>query len=67
MDFSDPCFDSYHNIIQGGSWASTGAQASVFGRFAFRRHFMQHAGFRIAQTVQPVNRVCPLLHAVPPM
>ncbi len=37
--------------FQGGSWVSTGAQAARFGRFAFRRHFFQHAGFRIARTL----------------
>jgi len=56
LDFSDPCFDSYHNCIKGGSWVSTGSQASVFGRYAFRRHFFQHAGFRVAQTVQPISK-----------
>ena len=36
---------------QGGSWVSTGDEASRFARFAFRRHFFQHLGFRIAQSV----------------
>lgn len=31
---------------------STGDEASRFARFAFRRHFFQHLGFRIARTVQ---------------
>lgn len=30
---------------------STGDEASRFARFAFRRHFFQHLGFRIAQSV----------------
>lgn len=39
-------------LLQGGSWISTGDEASRFARFAFRRHFLQHAGFRVARTVQ---------------
>ncbi|XP_076463054.1 uncharacterized protein LOC143295308 [Babylonia areolata] len=50
-DFSSPCFDGKHNIILGGSWISTGDEASRFARFAFRRHFFQHAGFRVARSV----------------
>lgn len=50
-DFSTPCFDGRHNMIMGGSWVSTGDEASRFARFAFRRHFFQHLGFRIAQSV----------------
>ncbi|XP_072919440.1 uncharacterized protein [Hemitrygon akajei] len=49
-DFSTPCFDGKHNIILGGSWISTGDEASRFARFAFRRHFFQHLGFRLART-----------------
>lgn len=49
-DFSVPCFDDRHNMIMGGSWASSGANgSSVFSRFAFRPHFHQHAGFRYVQ------------------
>lgn len=51
-DFSSPCYDGKHNVILGGSWISTGDEASRFARFAFRRHFLQHAGFRVARTVQ---------------
>ncbi|XP_072040872.1 LOW QUALITY PROTEIN: uncharacterized protein [Amphiura filiformis] len=50
-DFSTPTFDGRHNVIMGGSWVSTGSQAARFGRYAFRRHFYQHAGFRIARTL----------------
>jgi len=46
-DFSTPCFDGKHHIIMGGSFMSTGDEASVFARFHFRPHFFQHAGFRI--------------------
>jgi 5-histidylcysteine sulfoxide synthase len=45
-DFSTPCFDGWHTNILGGSWVSTGDQSSNFGRYAFRRHFFQHLGFR---------------------
>ena len=38
-------------IPQGGSWVSTGSQAARYGRYAFRRHFLQHAGFRIVRTL----------------
>lgn len=31
----------------GGSFASSGSEASVFARFHFRPHFHQHAGFRL--------------------
>ncbi len=46
-DFSTPCFDGEHQIIMGGSFASTGDEASTWARFHFRPHFTQHAGFRI--------------------
>lgn len=50
-DFSSPCYDGRHNMIMGGSWASTGDEASVFARFMFRRHFYQHCGFRLARSL----------------
>eukprot|EP00544_Gedaniella_sp_CCMP2646_P001270 CAMPEP_0202510280 /NCGR_PEP_ID=MMETSP1361-20130828/53213_1 /ASSEMBLY_ACC=CAM_ASM_000849 /TAXON_ID=210615 /ORGANISM="Staurosira complex sp., Strain CCMP2646" /LENGTH=924 /DNA_ID=CAMNT_0049144539 /DNA_START=67 /DNA_END=2841 /DNA_ORIENTATION=+ len=46
-DFSTPCFDGKHSMIVGGSFISTGDEASVFARFHFRPHFLQHAGFRL--------------------
>ncbi|XP_072429820.1 uncharacterized protein [Chiloscyllium punctatum] len=49
-DFSSPCFDGQHTMILGGSWISTGDEASRFARFAFRRHFFQHLGFRLVRT-----------------
>ncbi|GCB74829.1 hypothetical protein scyTo_0020257, partial [Scyliorhinus torazame] len=49
-DFSSPCFDGRHTTILGGSWISTGDEASRFARFSFRRHFFQHLGFRLART-----------------
>ncbi|MBF6639133.1 5-histidylcysteine sulfoxide synthase [Rouxiella silvae] len=45
-DFSTPTFDGKHAIIKGGSWISTGNEALKSARYAFRRHFFQHAGFR---------------------
>ena len=45
-DFSTPTFDTRHNLIKGGSWISTGNEATRDARYAFRRHFYQHAGFR---------------------
>jgi len=48
-DFSVPTFDGKHNIIKGGSWISTGNELMKHARYAFRRHFYQHAGFRIVE------------------
>ena len=45
-DFSTPTFDTKHNIIKGGSFISTGNEIMKHSRYAFRRHFYQHAGFR---------------------
>jgi 5-histidylcysteine sulfoxide synthase/putative 4-mercaptohistidine N1-methyltranferase len=45
-DFTTPTFDERHNIIKGGSWISCGNESLRSSRYAFRRHFFQHAGFR---------------------
>ncbi len=45
-DFTTPTFDERHNLIKGGSWISCGNEAQPVSRYAFRRHFFQHAGFR---------------------
>lgn len=45
-DFTEPTFDGKHNLIKGGSWISTGNEIVRYSRYAFRRHFIQHAGFR---------------------
>ncbi len=45
-DFTTPTFDGRHNLIKGGSWISCGNEAQEGARYAFRRHFFQHAGFR---------------------
>jgi 5-histidylcysteine sulfoxide synthase/putative 4-mercaptohistidine N1-methyltranferase len=49
-DFSVPTFDGKHNLIKGGSWASTGNELIRDSRYAFRRHFFQHAGFRFVES-----------------
>lgn len=53
-DFSTPTFDTRHNLIKGGSWISTGNEATHAARYAFRRHFFQHAGFRYVESSAPV-------------
>ncbi|NOT78707.1 MAG: SUMF1/EgtB/PvdO family nonheme iron enzyme [Bacteriovoracaceae bacterium] len=50
-DFSTPCFDGKHQMIKGGSFISCGHEASKWARFHFRPHFYQHAGFRIAASL----------------
>ncbi|RTL35612.1 MAG: 5-histidylcysteine sulfoxide synthase [Candidatus Melainabacteria bacterium] len=49
-DFSVPCFDGEHQMIVGGSFISTGDEATAWARFHFRPHFFQHAGFRIVSS-----------------
>jgi len=49
-DFTVPTFDGKHNLIKGGSWASCGNEATFDSRYAFRRHFFQHAGFRYIES-----------------
>ena len=53
-DFSTPTFDGKHNMIKGGSWISTGNEATWHARYAFRRHFYQHAGFRLVESDKPL-------------
>lgn len=50
-DFSTPCFDGKHQMILGGSFISCGHEASRWARFHFRPHFYQHAGFRMAASL----------------
>lgn len=54
-DFSIPCFDGKHNVIMGGSFASTGGETSPWARFHFRPHFFQHAGFRLVQSASAAD------------
>lgn len=58
-DFTTPTFDGQHNLIKGGSWISTGNEALPSARYAFRRHFFQHAGFRyvISDTELPSDPI----------
>jgi len=55
-DFSVPTFDGRHNMIKGGSWITTGNESLHDSRFAFRRHFIQHAGFRYVESDTPVSQ-----------
>ncbi len=48
-DFSTPTFDRRHNLIKGGSFISNGNEIMPRSRYAFRRHFYQHAGFRYVE------------------
>jgi putative 4-mercaptohistidine N1-methyltranferase len=49
-DFTVPTFDGKHNLITGGSWISCGNLATQKSRYGFRRHFYQHAGFRVVES-----------------
>ncbi|HSC67410.1 MAG TPA: 5-histidylcysteine sulfoxide synthase [Cellvibrio sp.] len=55
-DFTTPTFDGRHNLIKGGSWISCGNETQRSSRYAFRRHFFQHAGFRyvVSGEIKPV-------------
>ncbi len=55
-DFSVPTFDGRHNLMKGGSFISTGNEAHRDSRYAFRRHFFQHAGFRYVESKNEVNQ-----------
>jgi len=54
-DFSTPCFDDEHQMILGGSFISTGDEASIWSRFHFRPHFFQNAGFRLVLSDKSEN------------
>jgi len=54
-DFTTPTYDGRHNLIKGGSWISCGNEALRSARYAFRRHFFQHAGFRYVVSDTPVT------------
>lgn len=55
-DFTVPTFDNRHNLIKGGSWISTGNEIALHSRYAFRRHFYQHSGFRYVVSDKPVKK-----------
>lgn len=61
-DFSTPTFDGQHNLIKGGSWISTGNEAIKSSRYAFRRHFFQHAGFRYVAAKSKEIPITPVNH-----
>jgi 5-histidylcysteine sulfoxide synthase/putative 4-mercaptohistidine N1-methyltranferase len=53
-DFTTPTFDDRHNLIKGGSWIACGNESLKSARYAFRRHFFQHGGFRyVVSEVDP--------------
>ncbi|MBD3756008.1 MAG: 5-histidylcysteine sulfoxide synthase [Gammaproteobacteria bacterium] len=58
-DFTMPTFDNKHNIFKGGCWISTGNEINGHSRYAFRRHFFQHAGFRYIESAAPVQTEYP--------
>ncbi len=53
-DFSVPTFDQQHNLMKGGSFISLGNETHISARYAFRRHFFQHAGFRYVESTNPL-------------
>lgn len=59
-DFSTPTFDTQHNLFKGGSWISTGNEATRDARYAFRRHFFQHAGFRYIESEAELDQPQPM-------
>lgn len=54
-DFTTPTFDGRHNLFKGGSWISAGNESRKSARYAFRRHFFQHAGFRYVVGESPAS------------
>ncbi|MHB1511943.1 MAG: 5-histidylcysteine sulfoxide synthase [Acidiferrobacter sp.] len=56
-DFSVPTFDQQHNLMKGGSFMSLGDETQVEARYAFRRHFFQHAGFRYVESPNALPEV----------
>ncbi|SOD21097.1 5-histidylcysteine sulfoxide synthase [Nitrosomonas ureae] len=54
-DFTTPTFDGQHNLIKGGSWIACGNESLYSARYAFRRHFFQHAGFRYVVSDAPAT------------
>jgi putative 4-mercaptohistidine N1-methyltranferase len=49
-DFTTPTFDDRHALIKGGSFISLGNETLRSARYAFRKHFFQHAGFRYVRS-----------------
>ena len=49
-DFTTPTFDDRHALMKGGSFISLGNETLRSARYAFRKHFFQHAGFRYVKS-----------------
>ena len=49
-DFTTPTFDDRHALMKGGSFISLGNEILKEARYAFRKHFFQHAGFRYVKS-----------------
>ncbi len=49
-DFTKPTFDDKHALMKGGSFISLGNETLKEARYAFRKNFFQHAGFRYVQS-----------------
>ena len=50
-DFTNPTFDDRHALMKGGSFISLGNETLKEARYAFRKHFFQHAGFRYVKSI----------------
>ena len=50
LNFSLPYFNQAHALLMGGSWITTGNSAEMSYRLWFRKHFYQHAGFRVCSS-----------------
>lgn len=50
-DNSSLFFDDKHRMMLGGSWITNGTEALKYYRNWFRPNFYQHAGFRIAKSI----------------
>jgi 5-histidylcysteine sulfoxide synthase/putative 4-mercaptohistidine N1-methyltranferase len=61
-DFTTPTYDGRHNLFKGGSWISCGNESLKSARYAFRRHFFQHAGFRYVVSDTAAPAVTPASH-----
>ncbi|MEA1918056.1 MAG: 5-histidylcysteine sulfoxide synthase [Campylobacterota bacterium] len=60
-DFSTPTFDGKHNLMKGGSFISSGNELMKHSRYAFRKHFYQHAGFRYVQAPR-IDKIEPKIY-----
>jgi 5-histidylcysteine sulfoxide synthase len=51
-NYSATYFDEAHYMMAGGSWITNGTEAEQYYRNWFRPSFYQHAGFRVATSIQ---------------